>query len=96
MKKKMFIIDGKNFSNIEGFYDEVQRKLTIDFPGFGRNLDAFDDILYGGDELFKFKEKIVLRWKNFNKSKKELPSEFLKDILEIIKHHNHIELRGVK
>lgn len=40
-------IDGKNFSTLEEFYEEISRVL---FPGaeWGRNLDAFNEILRGG------------------------------------------------
>jgi RNAse (barnase) inhibitor barstar len=40
-------IDGSHFDTLEGFYDEVSRQLI---PGsdWGRNLDAFNDILRGG------------------------------------------------
>ena len=42
-----FIIDGSEFSTLEQFYDTVERVLI---PGakWGRNLDAFNDILRGG------------------------------------------------
>ena len=44
--KTTFEIDGSNLANREGFYDEVSRVLI---PGddWGRNLDAFNDILRG-------------------------------------------------
>ena len=95
MKKiKKFIIDGKNFHDLRGFYDEVVKVLTNNFKGFGRNYDAFDDILYGGEEPFEFKEKITLIWRSFEKSRKELPKEFLENILEIIKNHKfHIKFK---
>lgn len=40
-------IDGNSFWTLEEFYDEISRKLV---PGasWGRNLDAFSDILCGG------------------------------------------------
>jgi RNAse (barnase) inhibitor barstar len=40
-------IDGQNFDSLEGFYDEFSRKVI---PGakWGRNLDAFNDVLFGG------------------------------------------------
>lgn len=51
---KAFIIDGNNFNNLEGFHDEAQRKLCPSFKGFGRNLAAFDDILWGGFLTFDY------------------------------------------
>ena len=64
--KKTYEIDGENFSTLEEFYDEIERVLI---PGvkWGRNLDAFNDILRGG---FGTPEAgFVLRWKNSAKSK---------------------------
>lgn len=44
---KTYIIDGSRFANLEEFFEEVTRVLI---PGvfWGRNLDAFNDILRGG------------------------------------------------
>jgi len=72
MNVKEFILSGDNFSNLNEFYTEVQRVLTDDFQGFGRDLDAFDDILYGGFNRFHGNEKITLIWKNADKSKQDL------------------------
>ncbi|WP_441232814.1 barstar family protein [Bradyrhizobium sp. 930_D9_N1_4] len=50
-------IDGSEFSTLEGFYDQVGLRII---PGaeWGRNLEAFNDILRGGfgtpDEGFVF------------------------------------------
>lgn len=85
---KIINIDGNNFSNIEEFYNEVVNKFSL--PNwFGRNLDAFNDML---SELTM--EHIVI-WENSNKSKKELNyiknNETLFNILiEII--NNHVQL----
>jgi RNAse (barnase) inhibitor barstar len=68
-RKPVLEIDGSAFDDLEGFYDEVSRKLI---PGaeWGRNLDAFNDILRGGfgtpDGGF------VLRWKNSGLSRLRL------------------------
>jgi RNAse (barnase) inhibitor barstar len=72
MKKKTYIIDGNKFSNLEGFYDEVQKTLTDKFDGFGRNLDAFNDILLGGFGRFEYGEPIELIWKNSTMSSENL------------------------
>lgn len=68
-EKATYEIDGARFSNLEGFFDEISRSLI---PGakWGRNLDAFHDILAGGfgtpDGGF------VLRWKNSSLSRQRL------------------------
>jgi RNAse (barnase) inhibitor barstar len=62
-------IDGENFSTLEEFFDEISR-VVIPSAAWGRNLDAFNDILRGGfgtpDEGF------VLRWKNHDVSRQRL------------------------
>jgi RNAse (barnase) inhibitor barstar len=46
-QKAVLTIDGARFHDLDGFYDEVSTQLI---PGadWGRNLDAFNDILRGG------------------------------------------------
>jgi RNAse (barnase) inhibitor barstar len=97
MIKKKIIIHGNNFSDIEGFYSEVDHVLTrnLDWKT-GHNLDAFNDLLRGGFGVHEYEEPIKLIWKNSNKSKRDLSN--LRDgqttyqiLIEIINGHNHIE-----
>ena len=66
---KTYSIDGERFSTLEEFYEEVTRVL-IPNAQWGRNLDAFNDILRGGfgtpDDGF------ILIWKNSEVSRKRL------------------------
>ncbi|MBW1869467.1 MAG: barstar family protein [Deltaproteobacteria bacterium] len=68
-QKRNYEIDGVRFSTLEEFYDEISNVLI---PGteWGRNLDAFNDILRGGfgtpDEGF------TLKWLNSEISKERL------------------------
>ena len=59
--KKVYEIDGAAFATLEEFYDEISRKV-IPNAAWGRNLNAFNDILRGGfgtpDGGF------VIRWNN--------------------------------
>lgn len=67
--KKTYDIDGNNFATLEEFYDLVSRTLI---PGakWGRNLDAFNDILRGG---FGTPEGgFVIRWRNSRQSQERL------------------------
>ena len=69
MSKPSYEIDGSRFSTLEGFFEEVSSVLI---PGadWGKNLDAFNDILRGGfgtpDGGF------ILKWKNSNLSRERL------------------------
>ncbi len=66
--KKLYKINGQNFSTLEGFYEEFSKKVLT--ANWGHNLDAFDDVLIGGfgtpDEGF------ILVWKNSNISQEQL------------------------
>jgi RNAse (barnase) inhibitor barstar len=67
--KPTYEIDGAQFSTLEGFYDEISRAVI---PGsrWGRNLDAFNDILRGG---FGTPEGgFLLRWTNSALSRERL------------------------
>lgn len=97
--KKETIIDGNNFSNLDEFYDEIDKKFTkdLDFKT-GHNLDAFNDILHGGFGVYEYDESVKVIWKNFEKSKKDFQDQKSGDddlidvILEIIRDHKHIDL----
>jgi len=76
-------IDGRNFSTLDGFYDEVSRVLV---PGatWGRNLDAFDDVLYGG--FGTPEDGFVVIWKNHDLSREALGEQF-DTLVEILSNH---------
>lgn len=69
IQKRIYEIDGVRFSTLEEFYDEVSNVLI---PGveWGRNLDAFKDILRGG--FGTPEEGFALKWLNSEISKERL------------------------
>jgi RNAse (barnase) inhibitor barstar len=69
MNKPSYEIDGSKFSSLEEFFEEVSSILV---PGaeWGKNLDAFNDILRGG---FGTPEGgFVLKWRNSKLSRERL------------------------
>ena len=68
-QKKIYEIDGNHFSTLEEFYEEISRVLI---PGvdWGRNLDAFNDILRGG--FGTPEEGFSLLWKKSDISRQRL------------------------
>ena len=71
MSKRIYILDGNNFSTLEEFWEDIGYVLMeIRNAHWGRNLDAFRDILCGGwgtpDEGF------ILVWKNSALSRERL------------------------
>jgi RNAse (barnase) inhibitor barstar len=67
--KRVYEIDGKDFTSLDGFYDAISKNL-ISGSAWGRNLDAFNDILRGG--FGTPQEGFVLRWKNADLSRERL------------------------
>ncbi|RPE13433.1 Barstar (barnase inhibitor) [Chitinophaga lutea] len=73
MNKRIITLDGNNFSDLAGFYDEVENVLTKDLTWTtGRNFNAFNDLLRGGFGVHEPGEQIMLVWKNSAKSKADL------------------------
>jgi hypothetical protein len=71
-QKPILEIDGARFDDLDGFWDEVSRWLVPD-AYWGRNLNAFNDILRGG---FGTPEGgFILRWRNAARSRRVLGHE---------------------
>lgn len=62
-------IDGSNFATLEEFFEEIGRVL-IPGASWGRNLDAFNDILRGG--FGTPSSGFTIEWKNHAMSKQRL------------------------
>jgi len=69
---KTFVIDGNNFADLNGFYEEVAKSLTKTTWKMGSNMDAFNDILRGGLGKFEKGEAITIIWKSAAKSQQDL------------------------
>jgi len=68
-RKNTFEIDGNDFSTLEEFFDVIGRTLIPDVE-WGKNLDAFNDILSGG--FGTPPEGFVIRWRNSDLSRSRL------------------------
>jgi RNAse (barnase) inhibitor barstar len=73
MAKKTYIIDGNDFDDLEGLYDQIS---AVMLPGivWGHNLDALNDVLYG--DFGVLKEDFILIWKNAARSRQKLGYEY--------------------
>lgn len=92
MDKQTIIINGDNFSDLESFYDEIDRVLTKDLDWeTGHNLNAFNDLLRGGFGVYEYEEPVKIIWTKFSESKRRLGNKLMDTILEIIYDHQHIE-----
>ncbi|MDY0933021.1 ribonuclease inhibitor [Chryseobacterium sp. CFBP8996] len=72
--KKMTVINGGHFSDLEGFYEEISQLFMKDEDWKIGTLDGFDDILYGVET------DIV--WENSQKSKEDLGFDLTKEFYE--------------
>lgn len=88
--QKNLVINGNNFSDLTGFYDEVERNLTKDLDWkIGRNLDAYNDVLRGGFGVHDYEERFTLTWINAEKSKRDFGWEATIAYREDILAHCH-------
>ena len=69
MPKPTIEIDGSHFDTLNGFWEEISIRL-VRKASWGRNFDAFNDILRGdfGTPQGGFK----IRWNNFQRSRETL------------------------
>lgn len=72
--KKMTVINGGHFSDLEGFYEEISQLFMKDEDWKVGTLDGFDDILYGVET--------DITWKDFQKSKEDLSFNLTKEFYE--------------
>ena len=88
--REVFTIDGRRFSNMAGFYDEVERVFTFGLDWkIGRNLNAFNDILRGGFGRHEYGQPIHIQWLAYEKSVRNLGKETMDTIVEIILDSRH-------
>ena len=71
---KQYILNGKKFNDLDGFFVEFGKMVNGDGGYFGRNLDAFDDCLFGG---FGMENPCVIIWQNCSVSKMRLGHDIL-------------------
>jgi len=102
-EKKIMVLDGSKFSNLEGFYKEVDTLFRKNPDRQIRhNMSTLNDLLRGGSRVMKFEEPIKLVWKNSSKSMMDLGlkaangwamgESFFEILVDIMSEHRHIEL----
>jgi RNAse (barnase) inhibitor barstar len=76
MNKVTIIINGRNFTDLVGFYEEMNRLFMygVDWK-MGQSLDALNDVLYGGFGVYEPGEGVTVIWKYHQKSREDLGVE---------------------
>ena len=79
--RRVFIIDGNRFSNLEGFFREIDTLFTrgLDWET-GHNYNAVIDLIRGGFGVHEYDEPIKIVWKNFSRSRKMTYGSTAKEI----------------
>jgi RNAse (barnase) inhibitor barstar len=101
--RKTIVLDGSRFTDIEGFYKEIDHLFRKNSNREIRhNMSTLNDLLRGGSRVMRFEEPVKLVWKNSTKSMKDLGlkrmslwaagESFYEVLLGIIGAHKHIEL----
>lgn len=91
MKKLELTINGDNFQDIEGFYEELNRLVMKEENWkLGVSLDAFNDLLYGGFGVIKEYDELEIIWLNSEKSRKDLGLETTKSYYQHKLEHPEI------
>lgn len=73
MERMKIVLDGNNFSTLEGFYEEIDKLLTKDLDWkTGHNLDAYNDLLRGGFGVHEPDQPLEIHWINSEKSRQDL------------------------
>jgi len=79
-----YSLDGCKIVDLDSFYDEVSADILPGVP-WGRNLDAFNDILRGG--FGTPEDGFVLQWASSAVSRKALGPELFDELVEIVRDH---------
>ena len=84
---KNYILDGRNFNNLEGFWDEFEAAIKVNKSvGWGRNEAAMVD------KCRDLPKPCVIIWKNSNISKSILNHDYrAKDLKQCLNHGCHPE-----
>lgn len=85
---KWIFIDGRDIHTLNVFFDQIEQKLTskTDFK-IGRNLNAFNDLLWGGFGVHEYAEPLHIVWIYAEKSKQALGDKYFNKIVSIIENH---------
>lgn len=71
---KQYILEGNNFNDLSSFFVAFGKMINGEGGCFGKNMESFDDCLFGG---YGMENPCTIIWKNSSLSKKYLGHEAL-------------------
>ena len=86
--EKWICLDGRAIHTMSDFYNLIEEKLTynINFR-IGRNLNAFNDLLWGGFGIHEYEEPLHIVWIFAKESQQALGRELFEAIISVIREH---------
>jgi RNAse (barnase) inhibitor barstar len=91
-EKATIMIDGAAFSDLEGFYDEIESKLVGE-ADWERTLDALDELLDSPPPPLPSELRVI--WEHSDLSRRQLGDHghgSFTDLIDRIASHENIEL----
>lgn len=90
MARKAIVIDGASFSDLDGFFAEMDKLLTDGkHPMRTTNLNGFNDLLRGGFGGHAYGERLDITWRNAAKSRRDLGYPATVERLRKVLEHCH-------
>ena len=89
---QLLVIPAGSVKSKSDFHDEIFRLLKLQ-AWYGRNLDAFNDVLRGGCGDVVPSDKIFV-WQGHQQAKQALGDSYWKDIIEIFEEANADDEEG--
>jgi RNAse (barnase) inhibitor barstar len=89
MADATYEIDGQRIGSIADFYDQIDAQL-LSGTCWGRNLDAFNDILWGG--FGPLPERFTLVWRSAADSHVGLWAALFDKLVNIVHQHENVTL----
>ncbi len=90
-------LNGRRFSDIDGFYNEIYKISTegLDFTP-GHDTITLNKILNGGFGVHKYGQPIYIDWYNFNDSRLALGDKVVNDLIAALLKNNAVNRRELR
>lgn len=86
--EKWALLDGRKIHTMQQFYEQVQEQMTKGCTfQIGDNLNAFNDVLWGGFCVHEYEEPLHIVWIFSEESREHLGNGFFNMIIDIINNH---------
>jgi hypothetical protein len=92
MNEQTIYLNGKRFRCWKTFGKELKSLLFLDDSINVKNPNVISDVLHGGYGILNVGEEYTVVWQHFERSRRVLDEETLRDILEMFANHTNVNL----